>query len=341
MMLKIFTYKKCYQVFYKFLVLTMIMIPLNSCNTSYLDSLDEIDALSSKQTLSLEEKDMLYPAWNIRLRYLKNESDRAFTAEDKVVTLRIMSVVRFVINTPEYETRIINLTLKATENKNSQTMKPEQVRVGDILDSKRVLGAVRKTLLTTEISYANLDPSVVGLGTVPNYYPYFEDPNHKDYASIISDNNIGTWIKVSRLYDFVNTLRAYADIGNTILHETVHNLGFSHHESVSSGDVAYSIGNTFSSLLKDKDFLEKYQDEFKKLVPYFEEKYRHFIYAESAVTKSVVPLSVDTTYLNTRDSNGEPLTIIECIIEGSENYVKPFRYVVQNGRRTVDDFILK
>lgn len=328
-----------HKMFHKILILTIMMMTLNSCNTNYLNSADELDFLNTKLELTLEDKSILYPAWNIEIRDIGNESTRAFTAKEKEITLRIMSIIRFVLNTPEYEERIINATLRASENKNSQTTS-EKVRIGDLLDSERVLRTVQRTLLTTTIYYANLNPSVVGLGVVPSYYPYFEDPNNENYDSIISNHNRGIWLKLSSLYNFNDTLNSYANIGNTILHESIHNLGFSH--AVSEGDVPYSLGDTFAQVLKDKDFLEKYKDEFRKIIPYFEEKYKDFIKDSPVVTQSKRASSnTYDTYISKPDYNGETFTVIECVIEEHEKYSKPFKYLVRNGLRIEDNFILK
>ena len=330
----------------KILIITVIMLSLNSC-TSRVDSVSDIDFLSKKQKLTLEEKDHLYPAWNISIRYLKNNSkDRAFTAEQKLTTLRIMSIIRFVLNTPEYEANFLKQTnLRSRVNKGAKTTS-EKVVLGTLLDPKRVLRTVQKTLLETEIdlhdTYLN-GSGVVGLGSVPGYYPYLEDPYHKDYSNFMKNHYKGTWIGFSGKYNIVDTLNDYVNIGNTILHESVHNLGFSHRGGVAGGDTTYAVGDTYSATLRNKAFLKKYKDEFKRLIPYFEEKYADFITSEPAVrTKNTYNSKINTPQIKTHSASGEALTIVECITgDDARNYIKPYRYVVKNGERTVDDFILK
>ena len=330
----------------KILITTIVMmVTINSC-TSRVDSVSDIDYLSKKQVLTLEEKDHLYPAWNISIRYLKNNSkDRAFTAEQKKTTLRILSVVRFVLNTPEYETNFLKHTnLRSRVNKSAKTTS-EKVVKGTLLDSKRVLRTVQRTQLETEIDLHDTYLSgsgVVGLGSVPGYYPYLEDPYHEKYSNFMKQHYKGTWIGFSGKYNIVDNLNDYVNIGNTILHESVHNLGFTH-GNVAGGDTTYAVGDTYSATLRNKAFLEKYKDEFKRLIPYFEEKYAEFITTDPAVkSKNTYDSKINTAHVKTHSASGEALTILECITgDDAENYIKPYRYVVKNGQRTVDDFILK
>ncbi len=328
----------------KILIITVIMISINSC-TSSVDSVSEIDFLSKKQVLTEQEKDHLYPAWNISLRHLKNESkNRAFTAEEKETTLSILSVIRFVVNTPEFEANILKRQLKSSENKSAQTTSAS-VKVGDKLDSEKVLRTVQRTLLETQISLAELTGGALGLGIVPKYYPYFEDVNHRKYESIMKANMSQVWVKFTSRYNITDSLASYAAIGETLLHEATHNLGFGHHDSIShyGPDVSYAMGQEYVKTLRDPAFLKKYKNEFKRLVPYFEEKYAQFITTEPAVkSKNVADSKNNHFHVETHSHSGEALTIVECIIgSDAENYIKPFRYVVKNGERTADDFILK
>lgn len=253
-----------------------------------------------------------------------------------------MSIVRFVLNTPEYEANILAQTMKASRDADAGTT-TERVAVGDVLDSKRVLRTVQKTLLETEIALANLDPGVLGLAIMAGYYPYLENMNHEEYSPIIQRLNAQVWIKFTSNYKIENTLETYINIGNTILHESLHNLGFAHLDPLDrSIDVAYVMGETYASTLYDPAFRKKYANEFKRIVPFFEEKYSNLIVDEPAVANKMVGNAFfDNRPLATRSLNGEPLTAIECIIENPEDYIKPYRYVVKNGKRVVDTFIPK
>ena len=333
------------KIFIKLIIIIAIMISIISC-TNYLNSVDELDYLSKKQKLTLAEKDHLYPAWNINLRHLKNESkNRAFTAEQKETTLRIMSVIRFVLNTPEFEARMLKRQLKSSNNKSAKTTSAS-IKVGDPLDSKKFLRTVQRTLLETQIALAELSGGALGLATVPDYFLYFEDIYHKDYANILKANNKVTWVKFASWHNITDTLASYVSVGEVILHETTHNLGFTHHINVpifGGKDATYTIGEEYKNTLRDPAFLEKYKHEFKKLIPYFEEKYAQFITTEPAVkSKNIDDSKINHSSLKTHNPSGEPLTIVECIIgDEATNYIKPFRYVVENGMRTTDDFIQK
>lgn len=333
-------------MFYKFLII-MTIISLSSCSDNYLDFIIDSDPiidlsyLAAKETLTFGEKGLYYPSWNISLRALENQSrNRIFTAEQKEITLRIMSIIRFVLNTPEYEANILKQTMKASRSAAGKTTS-ERVYIGKRLDSGRVLRTAQKTMLETEIALADLDSNILGVGIATNIYLYLEDMNHRDYPYIMRQLNNLVWIQFSSShYVITDNLDTYANLGNTILHEAVHNLGFFHHDSIpTSVDVAYVMGDTYETTLRHPDFLNKYADKFKKIIPYFEEKYSSFIRTEPALRARNAENK--TFYAKTHSSNGEPLTVIECIIENSEDYVKPFRYAVKDGQRTIDNFILK
>lgn len=325
-------------MFYKFLII-IITISLSSCNNSYLDSIIDLDYLSTKQILTFEEKGLYYPSWNISIRRLQNKSTkRNFTAEEKEITLRIMSIIRFVLNTPEYEANILKQTMKASRNAYSRTTS-ETIKIGERLYPKRVLRTVQKAVIETEIALSDLDPFILGQAIVTSIYLYLEDTNHNAYPSIIKQLNNLVWIEFTSQYTIKDSLHSYAEIENTILHESVHNMGFSHHNNIpTSVDVAYVIGNMYAETLRDINFLKKYEDEFKKIIPYYEEKYHWFIKDEPSARTT---RNAASRTFNTHSPDGETLTVVECIIENPENYIKPFRYVVKDGQRTNDNFILK
>ena len=231
-------------------------------------------------------------------------------------------------------------------NINLRHLKNASIKVGDPLDSKKFLRTVQRTLLETQIALAELSGGALGLATVPDYFLYFEDIYHKDYANILKENNKVTWVKFASWHNITDTLASYVSVGEVILHETTHNLGFTHHINVpifGGKDATYTIGEEYKNTLRDPAFLEKYKHEFKKLIPYFEEKYAQFITTEPAVkSKNIDDSKINHSSLKTHSPSGEPLTIVECIIgDEATNYIKPFRYVVENGMRTTDDFIQK
>ncbi|MGL4676816.1 MAG: hypothetical protein ACRCWI_04015 [Brevinema sp.] len=221
---------------------------------------------AQKYSLTLEEKNRLYPFWDVHLRGFQVNSGggKTLKVDEKRRMLRHLSLLRFTMNTPEFATNILNGEYYANRNISSKDGK-RKVQSGDKLDPQRLLDILRYRSYPFTIRKQSM-PGAVGMGAVPNHYLYLEE-----FSSSLFRGHL--WIGFPDTHNW-NTGGYLQDayITGVILHEMLHNMGFSHGGTMpESKEVLRQIQNNYKKTL-NKEFYTKYQKQLEVFGSFYEER---------------------------------------------------------------------
>ncbi|MGL4986807.1 MAG: hypothetical protein ACRC5H_06695 [Treponemataceae bacterium] len=270
--------------FFYTLILGIIIFTFG-CSQSALAPTDLM--INDKLTLSTEEKAKQYPYFNIQFAGFNVEDKdpgrpenpteeqkkraRIFTAKGKRYMLRGMDFVRFVLNTPEFSQAVKETPMYL---RRAGTGPLGSTKVGDKADPDRLLYILQNSTYHVQIRKISLG-AVAAVGVVGTFrynHPttYYKD-NYRSWLAFPSHANLdeGGYVQDSYYH------------AGTILHEVLHNLGFTHGSVGESPDVVYGLAGVFREIAKNKDFLAKYDKELNSFRPFYEKKHSQWFSFDS------------------------------------------------------------
>ena len=268
-----FTMKNIKNIFIIFISLLLII----SCSqkitypTSIKDSktnVTEINTnykrISTNDANYVKKMEKLYPAWNVKLNWF-NPKDAKITVAEKRNMLRKLSLVKFMINTSEFEEKVLSTTMYSAVNASGPK---GNIQVGSKLDSKRIMTVLKNRNYSVAIRKQNIS-GFAALGVLGKSLYCLADNVSQDTL----------WIAFPSVEYWVNNgylLEPY--LSAIVFHEILHNTGFSH--SGNYGAI-YPLQNIYKSLYNDKKWKEKYKERLEDFQYYYEIKYSEVLQKDS------------------------------------------------------------
>ncbi len=256
------------------LALTFLVL---SCSNKQLSPSDlSLTANNASLNESLESKNRRLPFWGVDLKgfqVLDHDSNgvgataedhakaRIMTATSKKRMLDILDVIRFVINTPEFEEEMLSSNRKF---RSARTTKGPvgAIKKNDYYDNKRVFETLQNVKYKITISKQKLSLSAAAVASVANEHLYLYPADNKLYKRenmFIALPNRDNWDGGG----YLNT----AYMGGVVLHEIVHNLGYTH--GASSHDTVYGVQDVFLKVYNNKEWQAKYKTKLSQFTPYY------------------------------------------------------------------------
>ncbi len=253
------------------------------------------------ETLSIEEMNRMYPYLNIVLRpfevqdkdssvagatELDNMRARQIDAIEKYNILRRVDFMRFVVNTPEFETNLLKGKFRSAR---TATGFYGSIKVGDYYDNKRILALLQSLQINTRIGKQPLSGGAVAMGEIGKAFYVTADSQtsmveQMGYSAFIIFPNGDYWgLGAYNEDNFSDNIY----IAGVIFHELLHNIGFIHEEPVHGQDTVYGIQNVFTQTAQDLVWQTKYQRQLKTY-QYVQTKYRDWL------TFTTTPTRVNT-----------------------------------------------
>ena len=220
--------------------------------------------ISTNDANYVKKMEELYPAWNVKLSWF-NPKDAKITIAEKRNMLRKLSLVKFMINTPEFEEKVLATTMYSAVNASGPN---GDIKVGSKLDSKRIMTVLKNRNYNVAIRKQKIS-GVAALGVLGKSLYCLADNVSQDTL----------WIAFPSVENWVNggyLLEPY--LSAIVFHEILHNTGFSH--SGNYGAI-YPLQNIYKSLYNDKKWKEKYKERLEDFQYYYEIKYSHVLNADS------------------------------------------------------------
>ncbi|MGL4394609.1 MAG: hypothetical protein ACRCS8_05235 [Brevinema sp.] len=260
--------------------LTILFFILTASCTVTPDSIRDLLVNQQSTRLTIEQKTMLYPMFGIGF-YGFGASDtdpiydgpngmteehkrraRTFNVVEKRYMLRNLDLIRFVVNTPEFADALRTNKMRLVRAGSGPLGSNKS---GDYADGDRVLNILRHFSYQLRICKRPLANAEAAAPV--GKYRYNHDP--KSFPT----NGISSIFFPSHRYlDQDSYVQDNYYRAGTVLHEIMHNLGFTHGGGIST-DVVYGTAGSFKLLAKDPVFMEKYKHELARFRPYYEERF--------------------------------------------------------------------
>ena len=268
----------------------LIFVVMSSC--SFVPN-SPTDLLSSQKvggTHSIEEMNRMYPYLNTVLRpfevqdknspvygatELDNMRARQIDATEKYNMLRRVDFMRFVVNTPEFETNLLKGKFRS-----ARTAKGVygSIKVGDYYDNNRILVLLQSLIINTRIGKQPLSAAAAAVGLLGK--PLYVTANSQN--SMVEQMGYGAFIIFpNRDYWGVggynnDNFPSNIYISSLIFHELLHNMGFAHEETLHGQDTVYGIQNVFVQTAQDPVWQKKYQRSLK-VYQYVQTKHKDWL----------------------------------------------------------------
>lgn len=242
--------------------------PLNSFNNNSTDDYQEISTnyqrISTNDVNYIQKMEELYPAWDVKItRFFAKDAN--ITVEEKRNMLKKLSLVKFMVNTPEFEEKVLATTMYSAVNAKGPN---GNIKVGSQLDSERIMKVLKNRKYNLVIRKAVVG-GYAALGVLgPSLYCLAD--NYSQGTLWIAFPSSQNWVKGGYLQE--------PYLSSTVFHEILHNTGFTH--SGNYGAV-YPLQGIYKSLYNDAKWKEKYKEKLEDFIYYYEIKYSHFLESDS------------------------------------------------------------
>ncbi len=265
----------------KYIIIMLLLA--GACSTVPSD----ISMLAAKNNYnaSIEEKSKLYPYFDIKLdSFCVQDADyrgdadataeqqlqaRTFTVEEKRYILQTMDLVRFTLNSPEFYDRLTNLshTLNLTRTGSGELGSNYYGQAADldrIMDMIKIghYGLIVRKMADSSgaIARGDLGPFI--------YHDPIKIYNPDRRTRIHFPNHVK------------QTSRHQVNLGSTILHESMHNFGFTHDNTVPNS-IPYGVQPVFEAVARQIYNGELRAQEYEAFKGYHEEKYSEWLLADT------------------------------------------------------------
>lgn len=270
--------KKVKNLFIIFLLLLLIvscsheftLAPLSNDNKTNINTNNNTNANTNYQRIStndanyVKKMEELYPAWNVKLSWF-NPKDAKITIAEKRNMLKKLSLVKFMINTPEFEEKVLATTMYSAVNASSPNV---NIKVGSKLDSKRIMTVLKNRNYSVAIRKQKIS-GYAALGVLGKSLYCLADNVSQD-TLWIAFPSVENWVKGGYLQE--------PYLSAIVFHEILHNTGFSH--SGNYGTI-YPLQNIYKSLYNDAKWKEKYKERLDDFQYYYEMKYSEVLQKDS------------------------------------------------------------
>lgn len=226
---------------------------------------------------SLESKNRRLPFFGIELKEFyvidENSNGDGATAEDnaraRIITatskkrmLDALDIIRFVINTPEFEKEMLSSSTKFRSARTTTGPLGDSINKNDFYDNKKVFQTLQNVKYKVTIRKGQIPLGAAAVGVVANQHLYVYPADNEFYKR----ENMWIAFPNRENWDSSGYLQT-AYIASVILHEIVHNMGYTH--GASSDDTVYGIQDIFLKVYNDKEWQEKYKAQLKQFTPYY------------------------------------------------------------------------
>ena len=249
------------------------------------------DSNSTDPELSLEQKALLYPQFNVGVAGFgaANEDppsedatdaqkiySRTFSVQAKLYKLQSLDFIRFVIHTPEFEEALLK-TKFILKRGGTGTLGTSLAT--DVADPKRVLAILRNIQSYSMIISKKKTASGTVAQAVVGRNRYNDPPTYFNNTTQVSS----IWFRNDDILEKGTHADTQGYMMGVFFHEILHNLGFGHNDFISGTDVVYGVQGVLRSVSGNKTFLNKYATELARFRPYYEKKYSQFLTADTLV----------------------------------------------------------
>lgn len=261
--------KNIFIIFLSLLVISCsqrVTRPLNSFSST--SEQQEISTnyqrISTNDANYVQKMEELYPAWNVKLHRFFPK-DATITVAEKRNMLQKLSLVKFMINTPEFEEKVLQTKMYSAVNAKGPN---GNIKVGSELDSKRIMTVLKNRKYNVVIR-KSIIKGYAALGVLgPSLYCLADNADTGTWwIAFPSSQN---WAKGGYLQE--------PYLSAVVFHEILHNTGFSH--SGNYGAI-YPLQNVYKSLYNDAKFKEKYKEQLEDFIYYYEMKYPEVLLSDS------------------------------------------------------------
>ncbi|MGL5722297.1 MAG: hypothetical protein ACRCY4_07855 [Brevinema sp.] len=244
--------------------------------------------------LNAETLSQRFPFWDVRLgaftvlndplnpeipspTALQIDQHLRLSIADKRLMLRRMDLVRFVVNTPEFEQQVLRGTFVGTHNAQGPL---GTMRLNERLDNARLLKIIKARRYPVEIRKAQIPLEAAAVGQVGSpLYVLADDDIRSTFSWWIALPNRDIWTE--------GRYRDDASIAGTIFHEMLHNTGFGHIDNVfQAPDPVYGVQLVLENLLRDTSFRLRYNSQITSILGLYES-----VYASQWLVADTVPVS--------------------------------------------------
>lgn len=214
-----------------------------------------------------------------------NRRAREISIEEKTHILEAISLMRFVINTPEFKTEFDDVAYKFEAAEGGSGIRT--IKKGEYYDKEIVFNMLKNAAITTYILKDDIGFDANALGTLgPHFYVNVDAEN----PVIEGDNDNAPWVPLDLVIILPNTIywidtnTIYGDkyrLAQIIFHEVIHNLGFNHlngspNEPWDQYDTADFMENIFREVIGKAEWRNKYKTEFEQY-NHYQTKYANFL----------------------------------------------------------------
>lgn len=287
--------------FIKFLFIILFL--LGNCSTTSLTSSNGSDSSGGNGSLTLEEKDRLYPSYEIVIKDFHINRDvpadppapykNKITIAEKKRIFNLLDDIKFVVNSKEFEECFLKNIQKPISFSCIFSIfnPPNKMEYEEAFNKNVMLNSIKNTKFDLTIEKKNLTP---GGGNVASAAPATKRANINGCQGDYS------------LYSFLDTLASYQGakatlticdnvtwdnpthrLTDTILqHEINHTLGYDHDKDrpiVPPNVVEASayIDDIFNNIWYGSDFKNKYAKEIQAFRGYYAEKYKNLLMSDT------------------------------------------------------------
>lgn len=270
-------------------IIIFVFLIISSCSTTP-ENKKLSQGLDAQGEYELVQKAKKYPHLNIQFGYFSapdldpssvpNPSahdkyqSRSFNVIEKRYMLRGLDFVRFVINLPEFEEQMLAQPMYLARSGSGPL---GSNKAGEQANSQRVLSLLRQFTYTLSIQKHPTEAAAVGVVGMYNYH-YPKPQGGADYALWIAFPNKAKLDEGGYVQD------SYYHAG-TILHEIMHNLGFSHNGKDITGekkDVVCATAFVFRNIAKKINIKGtalnlKYKKQLDNFRPFYEQRHKNML----------------------------------------------------------------
>lgn len=267
--------KNIFLIFVSLLIISCsqrITRPLNNFSSATEDnkeiSANSYQRISTNDANYVQKMEELYPAWDVRLgRFFPKDGN--ITVEEKRIMLKKLSLIKFMLNTPEFEERVLSTTMYSAVTAKGPN---GNIKVGSKLDSERIMKVLKNRKYNVVIRKSSIDPRKSAARGVLGPSIYCSSDNYKLETWWIAFPAAQNWTK--GYYPEEPYLSA------VVFHEILHNTGFSHTSDKKYGAI-YPLQNIYKSLYNDAKWKEKYKEKLEDFIYYYEMKYPQVLLEDS------------------------------------------------------------
>lgn len=266
--------------------LITIILLLTSLSCKYPTAPAELlIAKNNTHVFDTENQTKAYPYWNIGFSsfVVANETVRAdliastseamkykakrLEVREKELMLQKLDLIRFVINTKEFEEEIMKSKFRSSRDASGPN---GTIKVGDTLNNKRMLEVIKRREYNVSIRKGIITAGAAAVGVVgPSLYVMSDNDKATSNSYWIAFPNHEDWSAGGYLQDNY--------MAGVVLHEMIHNSGFTH--GVDSHDAVYGVQGAFKNVYGKKEFREKYAKELETFRGFYSKKYENWLKA--------------------------------------------------------------